>query len=224
MIRRSIAVVVAASAFGVAGCSDGDSGGATGATTTTTEAAPMVDGLDFAAGSEVELDDGWVVAPCESGPPLFCAKRAGSDETESVIELMEYPTASYSTIKEVLRRGGSSVEALRAEAAEFHEVFAKDRPSGCGSGYRVEPFGPDDATVAGRPGVVYGFDGHQGGRRVERALQFATIEGDTVAIIATSAVEDGTCMDDGERAEFAVAELADLQPAIIQMVAASRLP
>ena len=71
---------------------------------------------------------------------------------------------------------------------------------------------------------MYGFDGHQGGRHVERNVHFATIRDDTLHIIVATAIDDGTCMDDGTLAEFTTAELTQLQPRITRMIAASTLP
>ena len=193
------------------------------ATTTTTEEAAVA-GLDFVAGSEVDLGDGWTVAPCESGPPLFCAHHDGATGTQAVIELLSVPTASYPAVKAALDDGRSPAEALSAQAAEYHATFASDRPAGCGAGYDVQPIGPDEVTVAGQPGILYGFDGHHDGRHVERNLHFATVRGETLHIVATTAVDDGTCMDDGTLAEFTVAELIELQPGVTQMIAASTLP
>ena len=218
-------------AITVAACGDaGDAESATPETptstappTSTTDAVgDDVGGLDFVKGSEVDLGDGWVLSPCESGPPLFCARHGG--ETQAVIELLSAPAASYGSMKKVLDAGGAPLEALRAEAAEFVSVFEEDRPEGCGASYDVQPFGPESATVAGMPGIVYGFDGKQSGRHVERALQFMTIDGSTVHLIGINAVDDGTCMDDDELAEFTTAELTELEPKIRQVIAASTLP
>ena len=192
--------------------------------TTSTSEAPGVGGLDFASGSQVDLGDGWIVAPCESGPPLFCARHEGEAGTQSVIELLSVPTSSYPAVKRALDEGGTPAEALAAQVAEYHTTFQEDRPAGCGTDYLVDPIGPDDVTVAGHDGVMYGFDGHQDGRHVERNIHFATIRDDTLYIIVATAVEDGTCMDDGELAEFSIAELTDLQPRVAQMIAASTLP
>ena len=181
-----------------------------------------VAGLDFVNGSEVALDGGWVIAPCESGPPLFCARLNG--ETEATISLGSAPAASYDTIRGALEAGKAPLDALRAEAAEFVSIFQKDRPVGCGAGYQVEGFGPDAATVGGKPGIVYGFDGHQEGRHVERALQFMALDGADVHLISVNAIDDGTCMDDRELAEFTVAELAALEPTLAKVFAASTLP
>ena len=225
MLRRSMTVVAVGLALVVTACgSDSESETATGATTTTAEAAPVVEGLDFATGSAVELGDGWTISPCEAGPPLFCARRRGESAPQSVVELISVPASSYDAVKRTLDSGGSVGDALAAQAREYQATFAKDRPSGCGAGYRVAAFGPDRATIAGEPGVVYGFDGHQDGKHVERTLQFATIRGGTLHVIVTHAVDDGTCMDDGTYEEFTVGELTELQPAIVQMVAASTLP
>ena len=192
--------------------------------TTTTSEVVSVAGLDFVAGSEVDLGDGWTVAPCESGPPLFCARHDGETGTQSVIELLSVPTASYPAVKRALDSGSTPVEALTAQAAEYHATFEADRPAGCGADYDVDPIGPVDATVAGQPGVLYGFEGRENARPVERNLHFATIRGDTLHIVATTAVDDGTCMDDGTLAEFTVTELTELQARLVQMVAASTLP
>ena len=78
--------------------------------------------------------------------------------------------------------------------------------------------------MAGRPGVFYGFDGVDNGRHVERTVQFATIDGETIHLIVTNAVDDDTCMDDGELSEFSVAELIRLQPTLVRVIAASTLP
>ena len=226
-LRFVMLVGAAAGALFAGSCSDhaeeaAPAGG--NPTTTTTEAEAAVAGLDFGAGSEADLGEGWTVTPCESGPPLFCVRRKGSSETESVIELMSVPTASYKSVQAALDRGGSAEDALRAQAEEFQQIFERDRPAGCGASYRVDSFGPKPATVAGRAGVSYGFDGHDGARHVERTVQFATIEGQTLHLISTSAIEDGTCMDDGELTEFSVSELTELEPMLVRVIAASRLP
>ena len=196
------------------------------ATTSTTEpvdgASDDVAGLDFANGSEVALADGWTISPCESGPPLFCARLNG--ETEATISLRTAPAASYDTIRGALDAGRAPLDALRAEAAEFVSIFEKDRPVGCGADYRVEGFGPDAATVGGKPGIVYGFDGHQGGRHVERALQFMAFDGPDVHLISINAIDDGTCMDDRELSEFTIAEINELEPTLAKVFAASTLP
>ena len=183
-----------------------------------------MDGLDFTDGSEVSLDDGWTIKPCESGPPLFCAHHEGEAGAQAVIELLSVPASSYPAVKRALDAGESAAEALGAQAAEYQATFQADRPSGCGADYGVDPFGPGEATVAGHPGVMYGFDGHQGGRHVERNVHFATIRGDTLHMIVATAIDDGTCMDDGTLAEFTTAELTELQPRIAQMIANSTLP
>lgn len=220
LLAVGILVVVLAAACG--GDTDGLRDAAATTTTTTTTTEQAIDGLDFVAGSQVDVGDGWTLSPCESGPPLFCARHAG--DTQAVIELMTVPVDSYAAVKGVLDKGGSTAEALSAQAAEFHRTFEADRPKGCGRDYKVEPFGPTEVKVAGRPGVMYGFDGKQQGRHVERALQFLTIDGSELHLIATTAVDEGTCMDDGELAEFTVAELARLEPTLVRVIAASRLP
>ena len=202
---------------------DGEGAAPPAATTSTTEATEEdVAGIDFVNGSEVALTGGWAIAPCESGPPLFCVRLGG--DTQATIALRTAPAASYDSIRGALDAGRSPLDALRAEAAEFVSIFEKDRPVGCGADYGVEGFGPDEATVAGKPGIVYGFDGTQGGRHVERALQFMTLDGADVHLISVNAIEDGSCMDDGELAEFTITELATLEPTLTKVVAASTLP
>jgi hypothetical protein len=208
------------------GCGNDGDRGETGApsagpTTTTEPAASDIVGLDFVNGSEVDLGGGWILEPCESGPPLFCARHGG--ETQAVIELRSAPVASYSSMKKELDAGRSPIDALRAEAAEFVSVFEKDRPEGCGASYTITPFGPETVTVAGAPGIVYGFDGEQDGRHVERALLYSTIDGATAHLIGVTAIDDGSCMDDGELFEFTIDELTDLEPKLMRVIAASTL-
>ena len=229
MSRRLISWMAIMTVFAVASSAcgkDGD-GGETGAppaapTSTTEAVGPDIAGLDFVNGSEVDLGDGWTLEPCESGPPLYCARHGG--ETQAVIELQSAPVASYESMKKELDAGRSPIDALRAEAAEFVAVFEKDRPEGCGADYTITPFGPGAVTVAGTPGIVYGFDGKQSGRHVERALLFSTIDGATAHLIGVTAIDDGSCMDDGELSEFTIDELTDLEPKLMRAIAVSTLP
>ena len=228
--KRTFLMMIATLLATVGACGDDRDdvagGEAPAATTSTTEPVDDADddvaGLDFAKGSEVVLADGWTISPCESGPPLFCARLNG--ETEATISVRTAPAASYDTIRGALDAGRPPLDALRAEAAEFVSIFETDRPVGCGADYRVEGFGPDATTVGGKPGIVYGFDGHQGDRHVERALQFMALDGPDVHLISINAIDDGTCMDDRELAEFTTAELTELQPTLTKVFAASILP
>ena len=226
--HRSAVLVATVLVLVGAGCG-ADTGGVVGGTSPQPGAAPStaapvddVPGLDLGGDSAVDLGGGWVVSPCESGPPLFCARRGG--QTQATIELQSLPAANYASMRAVLDAGRPPMDALRAEAAEFISTFEEDRPKGCGATYDVEPFGPEPATVAGTPGIIYGFDGRQGGRHVERAVQFLTLAGATAHLIAVNAIDEETCMDDGELAEFTTAELTELEPKLRKVIAASTLP
>ena len=178
--------------------------------------------VDWSIGYNVSLGGGWTLAPCEAGPTLMCIRLDG--ETQAVAELMTYSVRHYRATQAVLDGGGSSSDALAAVAADFHKVFAEDRPIGCGPGYEVRPFGPRPAQVGGLAGVTYGFEGISDGQRVERALQFAAIGSDTLYMIATTAIDDGTCMDDGELGELTIAEIDELEDGLAKAIATSRLP
>jgi hypothetical protein len=181
-----------------------------------------IEGLDLGGRGEVDLGGGWTLGPCESGPPLFCARLRG--ETRATVELQQSPVGEYPAVKRALDAGGTDLDALRAHAAEYQGIFEKDRPEGCGQAYTVERIEAAGTEVGGLPGVVYGFDGRAGGRHVERVLQFATIRAETIYVISTTAVEPGSCMDDGELAEFTIGELTSLQPVLTRVIAGSRLP
>ena len=214
-------LLLAACSTGAADDSSHEGADTTGAPTTTgLKAAPG--GIDFGAGSSVDLGAGWRVEPCESGPPLFCVRLDG--ETQGTFELMSQPASGYSEIRRVLDAGGDHQAALQAEAQAFLDIFAADRPAGCGPAYEVKPFGPRPTTLAATPGISYGFEGHQDGRLVERVRQFSTIVDGVVHSISLSAIDDGSCMDDGELSELSVAQLADLETALVGVIAASRLP
>ena len=216
--RRAVARVALVA---LTACGDGEESAEPSPSTSTTTVV-VVDGLDFARGSVVDLGGGWEVSPCESGPPLFCVRRGG--ETQATVELVSAPTSSFPAVAAALDAGAAVPQALEPYVREFHESFEDDRIAGCGDTYGVEPFGPDAVTVAGHPGVRYGFDGSQDGRLVERAVVFATVVAGTVHIIGTAAIDDGTCMDDREHLEFTVTELTELQSTIEQVVANSTLP
>lgn len=221
MIAARHAVIVA-SLVALAGCSDGDDTGGAGPSASTSTTVVAIEGLDFGSGSAVDLGGGWEVSPCESGPPLFCARLDGA--TQATIDLLSAPVASFPAVAAALDGGAAVADALEPYVREFHDSFESDRGAGCGAAYAVEPFGPDAVTVAGHPGVRYGFEGSQDGRVVERAVVFATVVDGTVHIIGTSAIDDGTCMDDGEHLEFTVTELDELQATIERVVAVSTLP
>jgi hypothetical protein len=223
-LQLALALLAVAALVACSENTDTATGDPQATTTTMAVAEPAVDGLDLAEGSEVSLGDGWTIEPCESGPPLFCARHDGEEGAQAVIELLSVPTSNYPAVKRALDAGSPAAEALAAQATEYHDTFMADRPAGCGAGYRVDPIGPDEAAVAGQPGVMYGFDGHQDGRHVERNVHFATIRNNTLHIVVATAIDDGTCMDDGTLAEFTTAELIELQPQITRMIAASTLP
>ena len=231
MVWRVVLAMVAL-AFTACGGNGGDGDPGTGTpppapaptnTTTTTTTPVQVAGLDLGAGGRVELGDGWTLAPCEAGPPLFCLAKDGA--VQGTFELLSQPVASYPTVQAVLDRGGTTAAALEQQARDFQQAFLDDRPKGCGAGYEVTPFGPAAVEVAGTPGVRYGFDGADAdGRHVERVLQFATIEGKTLHLLAISAAEPDSCMADGEQLQPRVGELADLEDRLAAVVAASTLP
>lgn len=222
--RRGIAALATAAAFMVLGACADDGDGVTAPITTTTATGPTapVEGLDFVEGRAVALGDGWRLAPCEAGPMLYCASHDG--EVHGVIELMTRPVQTYGVAHAVLQSGGSVDDALSAIAQDFQQTFAVDRPEGCGAGYSVTPFGPQQGKVGGRDGIVYGFDGRKDGRHVERALQFATIVGDQLHLIAVNAVEPASCVDDAELRYLTPGELTALEGAVALAIADSVLP
>jgi hypothetical protein len=219
-LRRHLIGLLVVATTALAGCAADGETSTDGALPTSTTVPTT--GIDFVAGSDVDLGGGWKISPCESGPPLFCARLDG--ETQAVIEIQTYKANSYLTVKRVLEAGGTDEEALRAEAQAFVDVFKKDRPVGCGAGYDVEPIPPTKTAVGGHAGILYGFDGKQNGKHVERALLFSTIVGADLHIISMNAIDDDTCMDDGELAEFTIAELTVLEPKISRAIAAATLP
>lgn len=215
----------------MAACSS-DSGGAAadppGASSTSTRptAAPDDDrnpAVDWSNGSDgVAVGDGWVAVACPAGPRLLCIEDAG--RTLGIVELVDYPVASFANVARVLSETGSTEQALEQQAVDFVDTFVEDRALGCGERYDVVARDPAPASVGGRDGLTYGFDATLDGEPVERTVQWATIEGDSIFIVSVSAMEVGTCADDAELDDLDLAQLAAIEGDLAEIVANSELP
>ncbi len=157
---------------------------------------------------------------CEGDGPFLCVEKDG--EVIGAIELGDLPVGSYDVLRDALAGGATELEALEALAAGHAEHFAKDRADGCGAGYEFAADEPARVTVAGKPGLRYGFAVSLDGRVVERSISYAVIEGDTLYLLVAGGLDEGACLD--HLNEMSVADLEAFAPVLDRLAAGSRLP
>lgn len=167
----------------------------------------------------VDLDGGWRVADCDGDAPLLCVERG--EEIVGTLELNRFPVAD----ELAAARGEAELRAaLRDFAAGRHDDIAEDRRNGCGEDYVVEADPVTEVSMAGKPGVRYGFRGTEGGVTTERVVSYATVAADQLwIVVADGAAADG-CMGDAELTLFDPEVLRDLLPLLDRVVAGTPLP
>lgn len=209
----ALLVALSLAAVALAGSDDADTGHG--------DDPPPVALVDWTERTVDIDDDRWTVAFCDGDAPFLClTDRSGS---AGVVELTSWPVDTLDATSEVLARGGTHAEALRAFEAEFVSVFVEDRAEGCGAGYDVVPDEPTAVTVAGRQGLRYGFRGVVGGVTVEHVVGHAVIAGDHLHLLGASGLAEDGCL--GRESEFAMAAFDEATVALLgRIAAASRLP
>lgn len=182
--------------------------------------SPVVGSVDWSDPNAVaDLGDGWTIAACDGGAPLLCVGHDGA--TVGTIEALRFPIASF----DVYDPGADDLDNLRRIAADFTGALAADRSAGCPPGYVVEPLGPVAVTVAGRQGLHYGYVGtNVDGSPSERNLQYATIDGDDLVLLAAIAYDAGGCPGRDDLSGFDSAALALAEPRIDAVLAGVPLP
>lgn len=168
----------------------------------------------------LELDGGWVVAACEGEAPLVCVGRDGV--AVGTLEATSYPIDG-------LPYWDPAVDAqtnLEAVAADYHAVFAEDRPQGCGADYGFETLDPRPFVLGGTPGLAYGFAGTMpDGSPSELHLQYAAVVDDRVVSILAAAYDEGGCPGpDGILVEFSSEVLREFQAHLETLLGDSPLP
>jgi hypothetical protein len=176
------------------------------------------DDLPGAAG----LGDGWQARRCEGDAPLLCIRRGGTDMGS--VELAGFPVDSFTLpgFREANARG-DDLAALRAAVEDYYATFRQDRAATCGTAYLVRTLPPEEAVVAGGPGLRYGFEGVSGGTVVERHLSWSALRSGRLWVQTAAAVAEGACIS-REGAEWQPERLSEFAPVLARVVAATRLP
>lgn len=192
-----------------------------------TEDAPRGDAADTEpipaswepGAAPVDLGGGWRVADCDGDAPLLCVERG--EEVVGTLELNHFPLSDELAAAE----GEAELRAaLRDFAASRHGDIAEDRRNGCGDDYLVEADPVAEVSMAGQPGVRYGFRGTDGGVTTEHVVSYATVAADQLwIVVADGAAADG-CMGDDELTLFDPEVLRDLLPLLDRVVAGTPLP
>ncbi|HSK17866.1 MAG TPA: hypothetical protein VK912_01900 [Longimicrobiales bacterium] len=159
---------------------------------------------------------GWTFEFCEGEGPFLCVAR-GNAHVGSV-ELLRLPVDRHSTITEVLDRGGSEVEALKAAAAEFVATLSADRRVGLGENYRLHAEPPAEATVMGTTGLRVVVEGGVADQVDERVVQYYVIHRDSLYLLTATGSAGG-----GPLGEFATGDLRAFEPLFSEIAAVSRV-
>ena len=181
-----------------------------GPTSTSTTVAPGPLVVDWEApGLDVDLGDRFRARHCEGDAPLLCIEEAGVPV--GVVELLDFPAGDR--------------KPLEDRIADLLRTTAADRAQGCPPGYRFDPVGPERATVAGSPGLRYGFTAtFASGRPSERTIAWMVERGDAVTVLSAAADEPDGCLPPEGAGHFTTATLEAAAAALERLVAASRLP
>ena len=141
-----------------------------------------------------------------------------------VVELSTFPVDSFTipAFREAFARG-DTVGALSALANDLYGSVRKDRATICGAGYSLDARAPTAATVAGGPGIRYGFVGRNRGQVVESQESYSTVRDGRVLILSASAFAPNGCMV-AEAGELTPEQLAEFSPLFERLAAASKLP
>ncbi len=177
--------------------------------------------VDWASRTAHVPHDRWTVEFCEGDAPVMCLTDA--DGAWGGIELSSWDTADLDVLEAAFADGATAAEALDAFAEEFLTTLRADRAEGCGPEYQFTPDASTSTTVAGLPGLRYGFRGIVRGETVEHVVGHAVITDGTLHLFNASGLADDGCL--GREGEFPMeafdAETVDL---IGRIAAASTLP
>lgn len=170
-------------------------------------------------GAVVTLDNGWELAHCEGDAPLLCVHDG--DTLLGVVEAASSPFDD--ELAAVLDAEGLDA-ALARHVADYHETFAADRAEGCGDDYEYVAHETEQALLAGRPAVRYGFSGLLDGVEVERNVTILAIFDGQLKLITAVANASASCLHSEEFAELTPDDLITFEPYLTSLAAGSVLP
>ncbi len=166
-----------------------------------------------------DLGGGWTARVCDAGGDLLCVEK--DRVAAGTVEARSLPLSSF---KDLNSEAATSVK-LNAVAEGFHESVGSDRTAACPTDYSVEILGPERFRLAGDPGMFYGFVGTLGdGAPSELNLQYASIVGDQVVVLAAIAYDEGGCPGRGGLSNWDSIALSEFRPFLEPALEDSPLP
>jgi hypothetical protein len=215
--RAALVAAVVGVALVAAACADDDDDGGSAGSVPVEDVAPE---LDWSAlPSEPVLHEGWTFGSCGGTAPILCVGGPGGDGT---VELLRYEVDDVDAVHDALDDGAADVDALDAFADAYVGSFVASRPQEC-PGTSVVADEAVPRTVGGRPGLRYGFQVvDESGAVVERSVQWATIDGADLLVVAAGAIDpERACFE--PIGEFSPGVLDAALPSLDDVVAASDL-
>ncbi len=203
----------------VIGCGGGGESGApvTTVTAATPAAPPGGDvAMDWTTRPAVDAG-GWLLAGCEGAAPLYCVSERGTPV--GLVELASFPLDSFESLRGLDRFG-----ALARLAADADRSTREDRENGCAPGSTYQSIPVRTLTVAGQPGVRFGFTvTSPQGASAERSVTYATIVGEDVVLTVAAAFGEGSCVS-AEGTQFDPDTLERFEPVLDRLVSEMVLP
>lgn len=179
------------------------------------DTSPIVADWDPAA-EPVVLPAGHTIRHCVGDRPALCVWKG--DTELGLLEALRFPAPA-----ELDGEDGEALDtAMRAFAAARVADVASDRADGCGPDHEVVADAPASVTVAGGPGLRYGFTTVVGGTVVEHVVTWATLRNGDLHLLVASAVTRDGCMADG-LLSFAPDVLTPLLPVLDRVAAGTPL-
>lgn len=224
-MRITTTLLIVGAMVALAACSGTSDRPGTGSTTTTADPAPTTTldpeaGIDWGDPSRVvDLGDGFTVAACQGDAPLLCVDLNGAPA--GVVEAQSYPIASLPLFDPTADDHAN----LTALAEDFVETFRKDRAEGCGEDYLINPVAVKPIVLAGRDGILFGFEGRlRSGDLSELNLHYAIVDDDAVVSIVANAYDEGGCPGPDDLGGFDTTTLTDFWPHLDALLRSTPLP
>jgi hypothetical protein len=161
---------------------------------------------------EVDLGDGYSLAPCEgNADQIACVIK-----DDSVIGSAEHLALSVESF-DILDGVDDPVESIELIATDYVATFLADRNSTCPH-LEFRELAPTPVTIGAGPGLRYGFEERDGPVVVEKNMIYGVRAEGTIDLYGFAAIAEGACLsNEGELTHPAV--LDGLQPRLDHVMA-----
>lgn len=164
----------------------------------------------------VDLGEGYTLGPCE-GDAVHISCIAVDGTVVGSAEYFQLPVSSFDFLQGI----ENPIESIEAIAADYAATFEADRAVTCPE-LAFEVLGPDPVTIAGMPGLRYGFQQTEPTEDVvEKNLLYGLRTAEFVHVFSFSANGEGSCVGaDGMTPE----QLETIIPVLDQAIAVVEVP